>query len=286
MTISIVATGAYCEAVTDSPPPLKALVRESTGTTVRRVGRFIQLALIGAGRAARDLPADTAIYLGSGRGDLDAMTEVLDTICVQKQPPRPLSFINTVSNAACFYVAGTLGLQAASYFVGSRHFALESTLQSALVDMRAGAVGSALLGVVDAVAGNANEHAERLGLQGGQVVADASHWFHLQCDPGTRPVLGTIDAVGFFADRAQARRGLAELAGSGDTVFAPGQYLGAEAAEWSRRLSLESWHCEARGYFDSQAASVLRDFLERGSGRLLLLNRDPRGRYAAVVASR
>lgn len=284
--MSVVATGTYCETVTDRPPPLKELVRESMGTSVRRVGRFIQLALIGAGRAARNLPANTAVYLGSGRGDLDAMAEVLETICVERQSPRPLLFINTVSNAACFYVARTLGLQAASHFVSSRHFALETALQSALVDMRGGAVDSVLVGVVDVVAGNSADHAQRLGLRAGQAVAEASHWLQLQHDPGTRPVLGTVDAVEFLADRAQARKRLETLAGNGGTYFAPGQYLGTEAAEWSRRLALDIWRCEPKGHFDSQAASVLCDFLERGSGCLLHLNRDPRGRYAVVVVSR
>ncbi|MDZ7785040.1 MAG: hypothetical protein U5K56_19545 [Halioglobus sp.] len=286
MAVPVVATGTYCEAVTDTPPPLKELVRESTGTSVRRVGRFIQLALIGAGRAAGDVPANTAIYLGSGRGDLDAMAEALETICVEKQAPRPLLFINTVSNAACFYVARTLELQAASHFVSSRHFALESALQSALVDMRCGAVDSALLGIVDVVAGTAAEHAQRVGLAAGQAVAEASHWLQLQRDPGARPVLGTVDAVEFFGDRAQAQERLEKLARNGGTFFAPGQYLGSEAADWSRRLALDIWRSEPAGHFDSRAAGVLCDFLERGSGCLLHLNRDPRGRYAAVVVSR
>jgi len=286
MTVFVMATGTYCETVQDIPPPLKELVRDSTGTSVRRVGRFIQLALIGAGRAARNVPADTAIYLGSGRGDLDAMAEVLETICVEKQAPRPLLFINTVSNAACFYVARTLGLQAASYFVSSRHFALETALQSALVDMRGGAVDAALLGIVDVIAGNAVEHAQRMGLSAGQAVAEASHWLQLQRDPGPRSALGTVDAVEFFGDRAQAQRRLEELAGNGSTFFVPGQYLGTEAADWSRRLALDIWRSEPAGHFDSQAAGVLCDFLERGSGRLLHLNRDPRGRYAVVVVSR
>ncbi|MDZ7788067.1 MAG: hypothetical protein U5K73_08125 [Halofilum sp. (in: g-proteobacteria)] len=46
-------TGDYREPVEgDTPPRLKTLVQESLGVPVRRIGRFIQLALIGAGRCA------------------------------------------------------------------------------------------------------------------------------------------------------------------------------------------------------------------------------------------
>jgi len=44
------ASGDYCAAVDDPLPPLKALVQQLLGVRVRRIGRFIQLALIGAAR--------------------------------------------------------------------------------------------------------------------------------------------------------------------------------------------------------------------------------------------
>ena len=44
----IVATGSYCREVSGELPPLKTLTREATGASVRRIGRFVQLALIGA----------------------------------------------------------------------------------------------------------------------------------------------------------------------------------------------------------------------------------------------
>ncbi len=43
--------------------------------------------------------------------------------------PKPLSFVNTVSNAACYYVARALKLQSRSNFVCNRHLAFESVLQ-------------------------------------------------------------------------------------------------------------------------------------------------------------
>ena len=117
MKAYIVASGAYCENVTSELPPLKQAVNDSVGHSVRRVGRFIQLALIGAGRAATGLPAQSAVYLTSGRGDIGSTVETLDAIYRLEQAPRPVSFINSVSNAACFYIAQSLGLRGPGLFV-------------------------------------------------------------------------------------------------------------------------------------------------------------------------
>jgi len=145
-------TGNYYERVDGEPPELKALVQETLGVHVRRVGRFIQLALIGAGRCAgQSLPQDTAVFLTSGRGDLEVTMDVLEQLFVHAQPPKPLSFINTVSNAACYYIAQQLKLQSRSGFACNRHFAFESALQLAVSDFEQGIIRSALVGTVDVV---------------------------------------------------------------------------------------------------------------------------------------
>ncbi|HEY8540731.1 MAG TPA: hypothetical protein VIL28_17845, partial [Steroidobacteraceae bacterium] len=82
--IYISGYGDYVERIDsdDSAADLKPLVTEAIGTPVRRIGRFIQLALIGAGRCAKQvaLPNDAAVYLGSGRGDLEVTIEVMQSI--------------------------------------------------------------------------------------------------------------------------------------------------------------------------------------------------------------
>src|SRR5262245_23108268 len=114
------AHGDYCAAVDDALPDLRTLAKEATGGHVRRVGRFIQLALIGACRCTGDAkPApDTAVYIASRRGDLEVTIEVMEQVFRDGQQPKPLSFINTVSNAACYYVARHFGLHGRSCFIG------------------------------------------------------------------------------------------------------------------------------------------------------------------------
>lgn len=285
MTVSIVDSGVYCENATDELPVLKQLVKESVGRDVRRIGRFIQLALIGAGRAATDLPANSAVYLSSGRGDMGAMVEVLDSIYRDRQSPRPLSFINTVSNAACFYVAQAMGTEGASSFIGNRYFALEMALKSALLDLETNRIDSALVGAVDMVVAPAAVHRERLGLPAAALMAEGSHWLQLQRDPGDRPVLATLTDIATFPDREALQHWLSDGLDGSEWTLATGQYLAPEeAAQWQVDTGFSALDYRADiGHFDSQAGRALCRFLEDGSGGLVYLNRDPRGRYVAVI---
>ena len=150
--MKILATGSYCESVDGDLPQLKALVEAATGSTVRRIGRFIQLALIGAGRCIKPgaAQANTGVYLASGRGDLEITLTVLRDIFERHEAPMPLSFINTVSNSACYYLARTLRISGPSAFATSRYSPFESALRLAGLDFARG-LTAALVGAVDEI---------------------------------------------------------------------------------------------------------------------------------------
>ncbi|HEB28907.1 MAG TPA: hypothetical protein ENI05_14315 [Porticoccus sp.] len=288
MTFYIVASGAYCENITDELPSLKKRVKESIGISVRRVGRFIQLALIGAGRASLGLPQHTGVYLTSGPGDMAATVEALKTIYRQEQAPGPISFINTVSNAACFYVAQCLSLQGPSSFVSSRYFSMEAGLKVAQLELEAQRVDAALVGVVDVVVAPLDEHRQRLGLNASSVLTEASHWLQLVMAPGERPVLATLQLVRQFPDRQALSLWLDGQSFSVDNFFAAGQSLDEqESDEWLSELGLQRFECcEDIGYFDGKVGRVLCEFIARGENSLLYLNADPHGRYMAIVLSK
>lgn len=285
MSCYIVGQGAYCENVGAQLLPLKPLLKETLGRSVQRIGRFTQLALIGAARAADELPAASALYLSSGVGDMGAMVEVLDAIYRDKQVPRPLSFVNTVSNAACFHVVKTLGLVGPSVFLGSRYFSLEVALQTAALDLQSERIESALVGVVDPVVAPVADHARRLGVETTVVLAEGSHWLQLVRSPGARPVLGRLEPVRQFADREAVLRWLSQASLPSETGLALGQYVGSEEAqEWRARLRLSAFdYGEGLGHFDSRAGLVVTAFVERKVPSLLYLNRDPHGRYVTMV---
>jgi hypothetical protein len=287
----ISATADYVErSGAASPTDLKPLVADAVGAPVRRIGRFIQLALIGAGRCARtmQIERDAAVYLGSGRGDLEVTIEVMQSLLRDGHAPKPLSFINTVSNAACYYVAQSLKLMSRSSFVCNRYFAFETMLQLAALDLAGGGVRSALVGTVDVVVPPLAGHRIRLGLSADTEVADATHWLELRSEATTAP-LGRLLAVESFVDRAALNAWLATQRIDAKWILATGQFMPAnEADEWSKSLNLERFdYRTSRPYYDSQSGAALGEFLRSGDTRTLLhLNRDPSGRYGAMVVKK
>lgn len=288
--MKILAHGHYHAAVKDDEfPPLKELVREATGEHVRRIGRFIQLALIGAGRCVQGhvLSPDTGVYLTSGRGDLEVTLEVMTAMYEHGQPPKPLSFINTVSNSACFYVAKKFALHGRSQFVTRRHAPLESALQLAMLDMESGSVRSALLGSVDICTAPLAEHRLRLGVGANAAVGEGSHWFLLAAGtvPGT--ALGHVQQVLTLADEKALQDWSAQQAfNSTRTVLAFGQHV--PAAGQARLHALtglpQAFVPPAPPWYDSHAGHTLSRFLdERPAGTLLHADTDPEGRFNVMV---
>jgi len=283
--------GDYYDTPGDQPPDLKAQVKDATGQSVRRIGRFIQLALIGAGRCVgkATLPVETAVYFASGRGDMEITIEVMQQLFRDGVPPKPLSFINTVSNAACFYVAQSFSLEGRSSFICNRYFAFESALQLAMLDLESGVVDSALVGVVDAVVPPLSHHRQRLQLDARAPVADASHWLWLGREHNTGP--GEILAVRHCADWSALMDWIAEKnLPQAHTQLSAGQFLKpSDGAALRDRWGFGNFEYRTpRAYHDSHSGAVISEFLhaENASQFLLHINGDDDGRYSLMLAGR
>jgi hypothetical protein len=286
----IIATGSYCREVSVELPPLKSLAREATGVSVRRIGRFVQLALIGAGRCVNGLtlPAETATYFTSGRGDLEVTLDVLAQMCEQGDPPTPFRFVNTVGNSACFHVAQIFGLRGRSQFVTSRYGPLESALRLAALDMAHGGVRTALLGSADICTAPLGAHRARIGVADGTPVGEASHWFLLSSDPNFGVPLGVVRSVRSFTDDDALRQHLDRLRlDPNDTTLAGGQNLRPDRLERFREATgigdVFAYRDELPWY-DSQAGHGINRFLTSGAARTLVhVDGDPRGRSTLMV---
>jgi len=293
MTTWICALGDYSSPVHDEPPVLKSLVREALGESVRRIDRFIELALIGVGRciSAERLPEGTGVYTGSARGDLQVTLDVVEPLFRSGQRPKPLSFVNTVSNATNFYIARQFGLAGPSNFVSHLHFAFESALDLAVVSMEAGRLHSALVGSVDVVTAPVAEHRRRLGVSEDTVVGEGSHWIWLR--QGARPAdaLAELQVVRQF-------RGPGDFTEWLSRVRLPRDAAVVTAESCADPVSLDEILAQAgllrrpttsdAAYYGSRSGAALGDFL-RASGEeyLLHLNMDPDdGRMAVMLARR
>lgn len=280
MTLLILSHGHEQIEQTQEPlPPLKERVRDVTGETVRRIGRFIQLSLIGAGHClhGQTAPAETAFYRASGRGDLEVTLDVLTQMIVDGQPPKPLSFINTVSNSACYYVARHFGLHGRSVCVTRRHAPLESALTLAALDLDAGQVPMALVGVVDICTSPLVDHRKRLALPANAPVGEGSHWFLLAASSALvhaqTEALARLDAVIYLPDHAALTRWLGSHTDAFQSgVLMCGQHTPHTTATTLRQCTgLPHWTPPVTPpWYDCHAGHHLGQFLQHAPARTLL----------------
>lgn len=290
----IYAADGYSHAVSESLPILKELTFASTGKAIRRIGRFIQLTLIGASRCThrQHLPETTAIYFSSARGDLELTLEIMTRLYRDAQTPRPLNFVNTVSNAACFYLAQHLGLRSRSNFVCNRYFAFECALQMAVLDLANQTVGSALVGCTDIATAPLSEHRLRLAIPADNPIGEGSHWVWLGPIDDDRPRLGELVVAEHFGDIHDLLAWINQQdLSSEQCAISAGQFMEPQLfAEIQTSTKLEQIFEYRRqlSYYDCHSGSAISAFLgtETAARMLLHINADVDGRYSAMLLQR
>lgn len=295
MKLKVLALGGYCEPVNQTQsalPDLKRLVSESVGMPVRRVTRFVQLALIGAGRCCKQVEVlpDTAVYFSSCRGDTEVTATLVRDLIGRQELPSPLTFVNSVSNAACFHVAKALALDDRSNFVTNRFDPIVAALKTAYLDILRGETRTALVGSVDACALPLSEHRERTQVDGETMLGEGSHWLLVAAESDPRPALASISAIRNFSSWETLRRWLEESRLGVDTVLAPGQHLGQPDCErilaWSGITHVFSYR-KNLPHYDSQTGKGIENFVRDGeASRMLHVNSDPSGRYSVLLLER
>jgi hypothetical protein len=288
--VYIRACGEISHPIDESLADLKNPLVDAVGQPLRRASRFMQLAVIGAARCLKGVnaPRDTAVYLASGRGDLEIIQDVLEQVFRDGQSPKPLHFVNTVSNAACFQIAKSLGLEGRSSFVCHPSFAFENTLRLALADLAVGNASSILFGTTDAVVSPIDIHRIRLGVAPDTALAEGSHWLLMQAD--------STDALAQFTqfkrlESSDALRLFLEQHGSTPTSvinFGPGlnSSMRGTLIEAMRGQEFKVTH---PGHYDSVAGAVIPAFLRSPleNRELIYVNGDPQNDiYYAMVVKR
>lgn len=179
--IHIYATGHVEQAEGVDNKPLKTELKERAGKTIRRIDQLTRLALVGALRCTESiqLPTRTGLVMTSKYGSLNNSLSVLQEIFQQNSAPSPLKFVNTVSNAASFYVAEQLKLSANNIFIARESFALEGCFKTACQDLNSDRLDAVLVGLVEEIGHPIDEHRRRLNLDKDTPLVEASSWFLL-----------------------------------------------------------------------------------------------------------
>lgn len=271
------ALGTACDA--GEHEDLRPLLTEVCGERFRRIDRFTQLALLGSARCVhgRELPPNTGLYISSGFGSIANTVSVQQQIFVERRVPKPLNFINTLSNSAGYYVARNLGLQARNQFAGRDAAPMEAALQLATLDLELGNIEQALVGVVDEASIPFDEHARRLGVERDVVLAEGSHWLLL--GPATHGesalLLGEVRTLYDVGELKDWFAGIEPVAGA-QVWFASGKKTDAGLREL---CSLRDLDAPVLGAYPSITAGVVLQFLHRTGGTELLTVAPDDGRF-------
>jgi hypothetical protein len=228
--IRVTAAGQVFNPLQDGMPlpSLDADLRQVCREHFRRVDRFIELALLGSGRCAagKTLDADCGLYLGSGLGPMTGVIATQQQLIRDRELPKPFNFINTLGNSAGYYVARNLGLHGQNLFISRRGASLQALLSSAMLDLQAGVLRQALVGVVEEATLPLAEHRRRQGLPEGISVAEGSHWLLLERDAEA--------GCGLAMHHAGTRAELDAVAPSGERmpVTLPGAFHDSLSGAW------------------------------------------------------
>ena len=293
--------------IEDALPTLRERVRAATDVSPRRVSRLIQLALMGAAECARGhaLAPDCGLYLASGQGALADSVDVFTQMFVDGQAPKPISFVNTLSNTSCFYVAKVLGLSGPSQFVSSSALPLESALSLALLDLARGRVAQALVGGVDECVLPLSDHRKRLRTRPDAPLGEGTHWMLLSAAraklvPGHDDAdgIGTLRSVAELPHRAAFAAWLDDApidASACAVAFGAGVGDSDDERAWlehaTRGMRRVDYAPRAH-YYETVTGAALCDFVtgslapDRSTTALLHVNITPDGRFGAFIAER
>jgi hypothetical protein len=159
---------------------LKHALKDCLREPLRRSDRFIQLALLGSALCARDqdITSDCAVVLTSHYGPVSNNALVQQQLFIDAAVPKPIHFVNTLGNAAGFYIARNLNLAGANHFVSGRHGGFVEALLLSTLLLQTG-TRNVLIGAVDECLPPHQLHRRRIGVAENTTMAEGSHWLLL-----------------------------------------------------------------------------------------------------------
>ncbi len=251
---------------------VKAQWKAVSPSMIRRTDRYIQLALLGAYQAVgeKKLDKETALFMASGQGNLAVFKRLRDQRYIHKQPPKPVDFINSLSNTSGFYVAQYFDLHGKNLNVSRLGFVAEMTLLLAQNDLELGKEEQVLLGGVDELQEPAAFTRRTLGIADETLLGEGSNWMLL-----SREHEGALASV----DVAKQKMALAEVKAHLQSMnpackvafgFRCTEAMIAEILEGEERERF--MYDAACGFYETRTLYALNTFIKEGEGELLFIN--------------
>jgi hypothetical protein len=193
--LRIASVAAFLQRVQGPPPNYGPALKAVCKNVPRRINRFIQLNLLGAHQcvngSGRPLAPDCGVYLGSAEGNTGDTVHLLRQVFQTRETPNPVTFINSSTNVASYYLAQTLKLHGRNLPIASTDFSFEAALDLACLDVADATVPMGLVGAVDQ--GSDQSWVGQAGPRGALDELDVSVWLLL--DPAHPRPLAEIEWV-------------------------------------------------------------------------------------------
>lgn len=286
----IYATSTNIWLVDEKAPDLELVVKELWGKRIRRINRFIELALVGAKRCvgASPIPIESSfnLILATSRGNVAQVTDTMRQMFTKQRAPMPFDFMNITNNMAGFYIAQGLNLNSSNLTLAHRTFAFESMLDIATLQFENETNKSyCLVGTVEQCAFPLYQHRQRLGVARDASLAEASHWMLIGNDQGH--AIAKCLFIGFFKSMDDFAESVIEYGLDAGTVLSCGFGVANEDLDTiTEKLNLSQYYHyqEHSPCHETEAAYAVNSFIEKFPKQdLLFVNEDEKGRYSAVL---
>jgi hypothetical protein len=271
LNLPLFAYGGFSHTVERSLPKLADQLKLTPYKLPRRADRLTQLSLLGVYQTANDSALDVQTHLLLASGDANLNSTILNNeqIFDSGTLPNPIGFINTVNNSTAYHLCVTLGIQGQAISLSRDHCSLEAGLQIAGT-LQHSDPSPILLGTVDEIPNNPDQHRQRLKMPPTAPLAEGSFWFHCGHPQQQETAIATIEYCGpvrdsnrvanFFRERQITHHLLGDLIqkSSQHNIELPGE-----------RLATQN-----RGHYLTQNADYLQRWLDlaKPGDRLGLLN--------------
>ncbi len=292
--MKILAIGTHAHTfVDDSCADLPAIDQDLADMgqqRYRRIDRFIKLALLGSGRCHNEkpVPHNTTVCLVSGMAALTNTTAVQRTMLAQHKPPKPIHFVNTLSNAAGFYVADNLGLHGKNLFISRGDQSFEAGLALAKQELICAPQTPVLLGAVDECPLPIHEHRQRIKVSSDRAMAEGSHWWLLSNDSDSdEQTIASIDFSITFPTWQAVKRWLEEHNKTYDyIVFQHSTAFTRAQIEHCQKYTCARQFSSDLGEYGTRSAGVMTAFLQnQNQDSLFSISADVWGRFHIMAVS-
>ncbi|MBV2091906.1 MAG: hypothetical protein KUF72_13575 [Candidatus Thiodiazotropha sp. (ex Ctena orbiculata)] len=271
LNLSLFAYGGFSQTVDRQLPDLNQALKALPYKLPRRSDRLTQLSLLGLHQSCGEGSFDAATHLVLASGDANLNSTILNSeqIFDSGTLPNPIGFINTVNNSTAYHICVTLGIQGEAISVSRDHCSLEAGLQIAAT-LQHSDLSPILLGTVDEVPNDPEQHRQRLNIPAATPLAEGSFWFHCGHPQRQETALATIEYCGPMRDSRRIEEFLHERQISHHLI---GDFLQNSAVS-EIQLPGERLVTQSLGHYLTQNADYLQRWLDqaRPGERLGMLN--------------